>query len=290
MRFIKLIGLTVLALFLALGPATGQRTSSLAENAALRYWLAFSQLQDAAITDQEAKELDSVLDKMAPFDPSKYDDLIRKNTLALEIMARGTLLPHCDWGLDYGLGEDVPVDYARKALALGRLNILYAMHLYHGGNQDGAIAALVAGLRFSHDVANGGSLFPTLVAKDLLVTHLMAVNDALRMGHLSPTQRSQLEKAVEALSDGLGWSAAAKRDLEAIGARYSGNSRLSAALGRITPLYASFLKDESNLASLMDAINHAPQELADLIPNPKRVQEQKQELSERLQQTRALLE
>jgi hypothetical protein len=290
MRRINVIGSTAVAVLLAVGAAMGQRTVSLADNAALRYWAAFSQLQDAAITDEEAKELDSVLDTMASFNISKYSDLIQKNTLALEIMARGSALPSCDWGLDYGLGGDVPVDYARKALVLGRLNILYAMQLYHSGNPDGAIGALTAGLRFSHDVANGGSLFATLVAKNLIVTHLMAVGDALRMGQLSTTQRSRLQNAVTALGDGLEWSAAAKRDLEALGQHYSGESRVSAALSRITSSYTAFLKDESNLPSLMDAINHAPPELANLIPNPKRVQEQKQELSEKLQQTRALLQ
>jgi hypothetical protein len=290
MRRINVIGSAAVAVFFAVGAAMAQRTVSIADNAALRYWAAFSQLQDAAITDQEAKVLDSVLDRTASYDISRYSDLIQKNTLALEIMARGSLLPNCDWGLDYGLGGDVPVDYARKALVLGRLNILYAMHLYHSGNRDGAIGALAAGLRFSHDVANGGSLFPTLVAKDLLVTHLMAVSDALRMGQLSTTQRSRLQNAVAALGDGLEWSAAAKRDLEALGAHYSGESRVSAALSRITSSYTAFLKDESNLSSLMDAINHAPAELANLIPNPKRVAEQKQELSEKLQQTRMLLQ
>jgi hypothetical protein len=290
MRRINVIGSAAVAVLFAVGAAMAQTTVSIADNAALRYWAAFSQLQDAAITDQEAKVLDSVLDRMASYDISRYSDLIQKNTLALEIMARGSLLPNCDWGLDYGLGGDVPVDYARKALVLGRLNILYAMHLYHSGNRDGAIGALAAGLRFSHDVAKGGSLFPTLVAKDLLVTHLMAVSDALRMGQLSTTQRSRLQNAVAALGDGLEWSAAAKRDLEALGAHYSGESRVSAALSRITSSYTAFLKDESNLSSLMDAINHAPAELANLIPNPKRVGEQKQELSEKLQQTRMLLQ
>jgi hypothetical protein len=290
MKCINMIGRTTVAVLLAVGAAMSQPTVSLADNAALRYWSAFSQLQDAAITDQEAKELDSVLDRMAPYDVSKYNDLIQKNTLALEIMARGTSLPNCDWGLDYGLGEDVPVDYARKALMLGRLNILYAMHLYHSGNRDGAIGALAAGLRFSHDVANGGSLFPTLVAKDLLVIHLMAVSDALRMGQLSTAQRSRLQNAVAALGDGLKWPDAAKRDLEALRTHYSGEPRDSAALSRIASSYAAFLKNESNLATLMDAINHAPPELAPLIPNPKRVEEQKQELSEKLQQTRTLLQ
>jgi len=268
----------------------GQRTVSLGDNAALRYWAAFSQLQDAGITDQEAKELDSVLDKMGPFDISRYNDLIQKNTPALEIMARGTLLPSCDWGLDYGMGENAPVDYARKALVLGRLNILYAMRLYHSGNPDGAIGALAAGLRFSHDVAHGGSLFPTLVAKDLLVTHLMAVSAALRMGQLSAAQRSRLQNAVTAVGNGLDWSTAVKTDLEALAPRYSKDSRASAALSRISSAYSAFLKDESNLPSLTNAISQAPPDLQGLIPNPKRVEEQKLEFTDKLQQTRTLLQ
>jgi hypothetical protein len=290
MRHINVIGSTVVIVFLTVVTATSQRKVSLADNAALRYWAAFSQLQDAAITDQQAKELNSVLDRMGPFDISKYNDLIQKNTLALEIMARGTLLPTCDWGLDYGLGGDIPVDYARKALALGRLNILYVMHLYHSGNKDAAIAALAAGLRFSQDLANGGSLFATLAAKDLLVTHLTAVSDALRMGQLSTEQRSRLQNAVTALGSGLDWPAAAKKDMEALGSHYPGNSRVSVTLNSIVSSYTSFLQDESNLPKLMNVIDHAPPELAQLIPNPKAVQEQKQELSEKLKQTRILLQ
>ena len=290
MRGIQLIRSAAIFMFLSVVAATGQRTASLADNAALRYWAAFSQMQDAGITDQDAKELDAVLEKMAPYDISKYNDLIQKNTPALEIMARGTLLSKCDWGLDYGLGGDVPVDYARKALALGRLNVLYVMHLYHSGNRDGAIGALAAGLRFSRDVANGGSLFATLVAKDLLVTHLMAVSAALRMGQLSPAERSRLQNAVAALGTGLDWADAAKKDLEALGANYGGNSRVATALNHIASSYSAFLKGESNLASVMDAINQGPPELASLIPSPKRVDEQKQELSDKLQQTRTLVQ
>jgi len=275
-------------LVFALGTARAQR-GALADNAALRYWAAFSQMQDAAITDQEARDLQSALDSMGPLDISRYNDLIQKNTLALEDMARGTLLPNCDWGLDYGLGENVPVDYARKALILGRLNLLYAMHLYHSGNRDEAINAIAAGLRFSQDVAKGGSLFPTLVAKDLLVSHLTEAGDALRMGQLSAAQRSRLQNAIRAV-EGLDWPAAAKRDLEALEPRYSGDPRASALLSRIISSYAAFLKDESNLPSLTNAINQAPPDLQALIPNPKRVEEQKQELIDRLQQTRALPE
>ena len=81
-------------------------------NAALRYWAAFSQLQDSALTVAQAKEITTVLDGTANYDAYKYNGLIEKNRLALEIMSRGTLLPQCDWGLDYDLGADLPVEYA----------------------------------------------------------------------------------------------------------------------------------------------------------------------------------
>lgn len=290
MKRAKNIASIIFAVLVALGSAFAQRAASPADNAALRYWAAFSQIQDSGISDQDAKELNTALETMGPFDMSKYKDLVQKNTLALQVMARGTSLPTCDWGLDYGLGDNVPVDYARKALVLGRLNILYVMNLYHSGDKDGAVHALAAGLRFSHDVANGGSLFATLVAKDLLVTHLIATMDGLRMGKLSASQRSELQNAVAALGDGLDWSSAAKRDVEALRAHYAAEPRASAALDRIVGSYSAYLKDPSKLSMLTQAINSAPAELASLIPNPQRVLEQKKDLSDKLAQARGLLQ
>ncbi len=290
MKIFNAIPSMILIALLSAGSALAQRNTSLTENAALRYWSAFSEVQDSGITDQQAKELNAILDGTAPYDDSKYKDLLEKNTLALEIMARATSLQNCDWGLDYGLGHDVPVDYARKALVLGRLNVLYAFHLLKTGNKDGAVRALAAGLRFSHDVANGGSLFATLIAKDLLTGHLRAVAGALRLEQLSAGQRSQLQTAVARVGEGLDWPMAAKRDLEALRGDYAGNSQTSAALTRIISSYVAALNDESRLPALDQAVQGAPQELANVIPNAKRVLEQKQDLNNTLLQTRALLQ
>ncbi len=289
MKRIHATGLTILTAVLALTPAFAQKPAPLSDNAALRYWTAFSELQDAAINDQDAKDLNAALDTMGPLDFSKFKDLIQKNTPALETMARGTSLSNCDWGLDYSLGEETPVEYARKALMLGRLNLLYVIQQYHSGNRDGAIRSLAAGVRFAHDVGNGGSLFATLVAKDLLMLHLMAVGDGVKMGQLSAPQLSQLQNAVGALGDGLDWQSAARRDLEALRTTYGKDQQSSAALNRIIGSYSAFLNDPSKLPGLTEAIHNAPQELANVIPNPKRVLEQKQELSEKIQQTRGLL-
>jgi hypothetical protein len=290
MKIFNTIPSMILIALLSGGSALAQRNPSLTENAALRYWSAFSEVQDSGITDQQAKELNAILDGTAPYDDLKYKDLLEKNTLALEIMARATSLPNCDWGLDYELGHDVPVDYARKALVLGRLNVLYAFHLLKTGNKDGAVRALAAGLRFSHDVGNGGSLFATLIAKDLLTSHLRAVAGALRSEQLSASQRSQLQTAVARVGEGPDWPTAAKRDLEALRGDYAGNSHTSAALTRIISSYVAALNDESKLPALDQAVQGAPQELANVIPNAKRVLEQKQDLNNTLLQTRALLQ
>jgi len=290
MKIFNTIPSMILIVLLSAASALAQRNASPTENAALRYWSAFSEVQDSGITDQQAKELNAILDGTAPYDDSKYKDLLEKNTLALEIMARATSLSNCDWGLDYGLGHEVPVDYARKALVLGRLNVLYAFHLLKTGNKDGAVRALAAGLRFSHDVGNGGSLFATLIAKDLLTSHLRAIAGALHLEQLSGGQRSQLQTAVARVGEGLDWPMAAKRDLEALRGDYAGNSQTSAALTRIISSYVAALNDESKLPALDQAVQGAPQELANVIPNAKLVLEQKQDLNNTLLQTRALLQ
>ena len=295
MKHITAVPSIILALVLSAVSASAQRNVSLADNAALRYWSAFSALQDSAITDEQARELNAILDGTAPYDDLKYKDLLEKNRLALEIMARSTSLSNCDWGLDYG-AEDVPVEYARKALVLGRLNVLYAFHLFIAGNKDGGVRTLAAGLKFSHDVGNGGSLFATLIAKDLLVNHLRAAADAVHLeadplrGPLSAAQRSRLQEAVAQLGEGLDWRTAAKLELEGLRGHYAGDSQASAALTRIISSYVAVLDDQSKLPALDEAIRSAPQQFASLIPNARRVLEQEQDLHNRLLQTRSLLQ
>jgi hypothetical protein len=280
----------LMVVILLAGAAFAQQKPNLGDNAALRYYAAFAQMQDYAITDAEAKKLNAILDGPVPYDDSQYKDLVERNKPALETMARGTALPKCDWGLDY-IGEDTPVDYARSALALGRLNVLYAFHMLIAGDKDGAVSAIKAGLRFSQDVANGGSLFATLAAKSLVVTHLRAIAFVLHTEELSATQRSLLQKAVTQLgSDALDWPSAAKRDLESLRGRYSNDPQASAALTRIISSYVAALNVPSKLPAVKGAIGSAPQPLADLIPNPKRVLEEKQDLSNELAQTRTLLQ
>lgn len=290
MKIFRVVAATIL---IAMGGGSvvfGHTKPALADNAALRYWSAFSAMQDTSITRQQAEGLNAVLEGAAPYEDARYSGLVQKNKLALQIMARGTALPNCDWGLDYGLGEDLPVEYARKALSLGRLNVLDAFHLLSAGDTSGAVETLAAGLRFSRDVGNGGSLFSTLVAKDLLASHLHAIEFALHASGLSLAQRQQLQQAVAQLGpDVLDWASASRRDLESLRPRYADDARAGAALNRIIAAYVSALRDASKMPALKQAIDNSPRQVADLIPNAQRVLEQKQDLQKKLQQVRGLL-
>ena len=298
MKALRLI-LSVL-LFLAMPAASqaAQGAASLGDNAALRYWSAFAEMQDSAITKEGAKELNRILEGTAPYDDAKYKDLVEKNRAALATMARGTALANCNWGIDYQLGSSAPVDYVRKGLTLGRLNVLYTYHLLATGDNDGAVRMLTSGLRFSRDVANGGTLFATLVAKNLLAAHLRAVSYALlHDSELSAIQRQLLKMSVAGLGPaGLDWQSAMKRELGIFRAPFwtpegvqTLNPQASAALGRLTPMYVSALSNPSLLPRLQQMRTSAPHPLPDLIPNPKRVIEEKQDLTRQIRQVSAML-
>ena len=267
-----------------------QQSSPPTPNAALRYWSAFSAMQDSSMTDQEAKSLRAVVEDGAAYSDSQFGELVKGNALAIGIMSRGTELPICNWGLDYGLGENLPVEYATRALVLGRLNVLYADHLFATGDIDGGVRALGAGLRFSRDVGNGGPLIATLIAKGLLLAHLKAVTQAIRNGRLSPKQRLALRATMEQIRGGLDWSRSVELDLQAVRTHYAGDPATQSAITNILPVYSEALSNASSMSTLTQALTRMPQQVAREIPNAKRLSEQKQELTEAISEVWALLQ
>jgi hypothetical protein len=291
MNHFRLIPPMMLLLAALAKPESGPQKISVGENAALRYWSAFAQMQDSAITDAQAKEINPILEGTAPYRDLEYKDLVEKNRPALETMIRGTALPTSDWGIDYQLGHDAPVEYVRKALELGRLNVLYAYHLLNAGDKDGAVRVLAAGIRFSRDVAGGGSLFAALVAKKLLASDLRAMEFGLHVTGFSTVQKSILRKSLAPLGpDGIDWQSAIRRELEVLrlpirtseGLKEL-NPHASAALAEILPTYVAALTNPTLLPGLKQKIAASPPPLPQIIPNPLRVQEEKQNLSSQIQ-------
>lgn len=288
MKTLRVISFIIACAVIPSGAALAQQSVPLSQNAALRYWSAFAEMQDSGISDQQAIELYAILDGTAPYDDLKYRDLVEKNRAAVETMARGTAIANCDWGIEYALGPDTPVEYVRKSLTLGRLNVLYAFHLLINGDKDGAVRTLAAGFRFSHDVANGGTLFATLAAKNLLTIHIKAMTGALHLGQLSTAQKSVLQKALSQLSqEGLDWQSAVKREFEV---PLPGlDAKASSALAQISTAFQNVVNNPSALPGLQQVIASAPQPVRELVPNPQRLLDAKQDLADQLRQIRAAL-
>jgi len=254
------------------------------DNAALRYWSAFAQMQDSTVTPEQAKGLQAILDGVAPYSDVNYRELVERNRRAVETLQRGATLPRCDWGLEYQLGAETPVDYVRRALTLGRLNVLYAYHQLSSGNRSGGMGTLAGGIRFSHDVAGGGTLIAGVAAKTLMVAHLRAVDFAARMQRLSSEEKTLLSAQLDQVGpEGVDWYSTIQREFEVL--ERSG-ARVPTTL---VELYGKTVQDAAQLPQLQQAIAGAPQSVASVIPRPQRVLEQKRELSDRLQQCRAML-
>jgi len=287
MKTFRLLARIILSAAVSGASLYAQRPIHRGDNAALRYWSAFAEMEDSGVTQKQAKELNQILAGTAPYNDLEYKDLIEKNRTALQTMARGSALPNCNWGIDYQLGPDAPMDYVRKALELGRLNVLYAFHLSLSGDKDGAVRALAAGVRFSRDVANGGTLFATLIAKSLLAADFRAMAFMVHVDRLSASERMVLEKSVAQLApSGLDWQSAMRRELDVL---KEAPSVPREALGRIIPVYLAALNNPSRLPELHKMIAGAPRAVQDVLPNPSRVVAEKQDLTRQLLRTKSML-
>jgi hypothetical protein len=89
------------------------------------------------------------------------------------------------------------------------LNTLEGMRQLAAGNTQSATNAWLAGVRFSQDLARGGSLIFTLMAKNALLPNLRTLTLAAANGQLTVAERQQVTAEIHALpEDAFDWSAA----------------------------------------------------------------------------------
>jgi hypothetical protein len=212
MRRWTAISFAALAGLIGLAPA-GVHAQSPAPNAALRYWQAFALMRDPPADKATADLLESVSAGSAPWDEARLGKILDVNSEALEVMQRASNLASCDWGVEYDLGSTAPIAHVLKARVLGRLNALEAIRLIARGQQQQAVPILLAGVRFSRHVAEGGSLVSALVAKAILVPHLQALIRVASDRSSSGAERTQIQAAIRALPEtAFDWGAAFRRE------------------------------------------------------------------------------
>jgi hypothetical protein len=179
------------------------------KNAALRYWIAFAEMKDLPADKPTQELLEKTLSAEALWDEKKIAPILDANKFAIDIMQRATKLPDCDWGVEYKQGTTASIAYAPRARALSRLNTLEGMRQLAAGNTQSATDTWLAGVRFSQDLARGGSLIFALMAKNALLANLRALHLAAANGQLTVAERQQVTNVVRALPEGaFDWSAA----------------------------------------------------------------------------------
>jgi hypothetical protein len=178
-------------------------------NAALRYWMAFAEMQDPPADKATQDSLEKTAAGEAAWDEKQFGPILDANEAAIRMMQRGTKLPECDWGLEYDRGPRASIAYAPRARVLARLNTLEGMREAAKGNPLGAVNTWLAGVRFSEHLAKGGTVIFALIAKSALLPNLRALTTESKQGHLGDAQKKQVSAELKGMrEDGFDWSAA----------------------------------------------------------------------------------
>jgi hypothetical protein len=204
------IARVLMLLFLSAATARAQtKLPPETHNAALRYWLAFADLQDPPSDKATQDLLEKTVAGESAWDEAKLGPILDLNTQAIQEMQRATKLPECDWGLEYSRGPQASIAYVPRARVLARLNTLYGMRMLAKGQTQAALEAWLDGVRFSQHLAKGGTLIFKLVARMALLSNLDALTRAEQAGQLDDGQKHAIAAAVRALpDDGFDWSEA----------------------------------------------------------------------------------
>jgi hypothetical protein len=178
-------------------------------NAALRYWLAFAEMQDQPADKNVAELLDRTAAGESAWDEKQLGPILDRNESAILGLQRASKLPECDWGLEYEQGPDASVAYAPRARVLARLNTLYGIRTAAKGDIRAAVEAWLAGVRFSQHVAQGGSLIFALIGKTVLLSNVQVLTPTVESGKLTAEQKQQAAKVIQSLPEtGFDWGTA----------------------------------------------------------------------------------
>jgi hypothetical protein len=182
-------------------------------NAALRYWMAFAVMRDPPADQATADLLQNVSEGREPWDEAKLGRIVDDNRQALDIMQRASTLTSCDWGLEYELGPNTPIQHLAKARTLGRLAVVAGKRLQAQGQLSQAVDMWLAGVRFSRHIAEGGSLISALSGRRVMQSNLWAIHRQNLLRSLDEATKKRIETVVRALPEaGFDWSAAMKRE------------------------------------------------------------------------------
>lgn len=248
----KTITTCLIAAFVLVSRADAQAPTT---NAALRYWMAFAVMHDPPADQATAQLLDRVAGGTSPWDEGKLGKLLDDNREALEMMQRASKLPSCDWGLEYELGSNTPIEHLAKARALGRLNGIAGTRLASRGQWAQAVDVWLAGVRFSQHVAHDGTLIALLSARLSLSPSLKSLARAAAQPSLDAAHRATISTVVRATPEaGFDWADAMRREAEVLAVARKRDPNLKAGMPSQTKLDQMAAEVRAERKAVLDAV------------------------------------
>jgi hypothetical protein len=213
-KFLRIILCSITALS---ATSIADSTQKPADNAALRYWMAFAQMNDSQISHTDAMRMDAMINSGSAWEEKQFGPILEQNKAAIETMIRASRLSYCDWGLESELGPETPIEYVPKARALARLNNLYSVRLASTGDYHGAARSTIAGIRFAQHLAENGSFLSALTAKSALIPALIQAERIAASNRVHGDDLASVLQAVRALPEGgFDWSSATRAEGNAL--------------------------------------------------------------------------
>src|SRR5262245_2562587 len=176
----------ILLVSLALFPAT--RAAAAEPNAALKYWLAFANMNYDKDQEKILEEWNKV-----PLD-AKTDKLLDNSRPHLLQMHRGAQIDRCDWGLDYEDGVSMLLPHLAKARNLTRIAALDIRREFARGNSAAAVQTGLDALAMARHTNADFTLISILVR----IVNEATLFEALGAG-LPKTDAASLTKLAAAL-------------------------------------------------------------------------------------------
>jgi len=147
----------------------------LAANAAIQYWQAFAQMQSL---DKDQLSLLEQWQTVSADDPA-VQKLLTAGQSSLLYLQRGSRLPQCDWGLEYGDGIGMLLPHLAKARDLARLAALHGRVEFERGNRSALSDDAKAIMMLARHVGRDPTMICVLVrygiegaAVDLVAPHV----------------------------------------------------------------------------------------------------------------------
>lgn len=179
MLMVRALWIVVAVLGMPLANASADPGANGNANAALRYWQAFATLPH--LTDAEQNKLVSEYRTM-PLD-AQARALLDKSSYALQMMHRGALLRHCDWGISPDDGIYARLPHGPAARVLAALACLRARLHFEEGRNGAAVSDILDAMAMSRHLSEDGLLILLLVSYNIehqliqsLATYLPRLN------------------------------------------------------------------------------------------------------------------